>query len=119
MLADDFHFSSSTGLVHHEWLPRFPPVGRENQGVAEIEEIARRSLQAHGTDYALVAGVYPTSSSLLECDGLPTVSFQISVARKGGEVTTISPTISGHPELFFQRLAKTALNTLRKEMLRG
>ena len=119
MLADDFHSSSSTGLVHHEWLPRFPPVGRENHDVAEIEEIARKSLKTHGTDYALVAGVYPTSTSLLECDGLPTVSFQISVARKGGEVTTISPTISGHPELFFQRLAKTALNTLRKEMLRG
>ena len=119
MLADDFHSSSSTGLVHHEWLPRFPPVGRENHDVAEIEEIARKSLKTHGTDYALVAGVYPTSTSLLECDGLPTVSFQISVARKGGEVTTISPAISGHPELFFQRLAKTALNTLRKEMLRG
>lgn len=119
MLADDFHCSSSTGLVHHEWLPRFPQVGSENQDVTEIEEIARKSLKTHGTDYALVAGVYPTSSSLLECDGLPTVSFQISVARKGGEVTTISPTISGHPELFFQRLAKTALNTLRKEMLRG
>jgi len=119
MLADDFHSSSSTGLVHHEWLPRFLPVGHGKHDVAEIEELARRSLKTHGTDYSLVAGVYPTSSSLLQCDGLPTVSFQISVARKNGEVTTISPTISGHPELFYQRLAKTALNTLRKEMLRG
>ena len=118
MLADDFRSSVSAGLVHHEWLTKFQPIGTETNDVAQIEEVARRSLKTHGTDYALVAGIYPTSSSLMQCDGLPTVSFQISVARKWGEVTTVSPTISGHPELFFQRLAKTALNTLRKELLR-
>jgi hypothetical protein len=76
---------------------------------------AKQSISENGSDYAMVVGVYPPSHNIAASDGLPTTNLQVVIANKTGLTTEHTITISGHPELFYQRLAKTALYTLLKE----
>jgi hypothetical protein len=48
---------------------------------------------------------------------LPSTELQVAIVGPANRATLKTKSVSGHPELFYQRLAKTALDLLRKELL--
>lgn len=102
--------STRSGVANLSWVPDTDPVSLE-----QMVHRAKQSIADFRTDYALVVGVYPPSHNIADADGLPTTTLQIVIASKTGLVQEHTMTISGHPELFYQRLAKTALYTFLKE----
>jgi len=102
--------SHRSGVSNLIWVPDTDPVPIE-----QMVQRAKQSISENGSDYAMVVGVYPPSHNIAASDGLPTTNLQVVIANKTGLTTEHTITISGHPELFYQRLAKTALYTLLKE----
>ena len=102
--------STRSGVANLSWIPDTDPVSLE-----QMVHRAKQSIADFRTDYALVVGVYPPSHNIADADGLPTTTLQVVIANKTGLAQEHTMTISGHPELFYQRLAKTALYTLLKE----
>lgn len=102
--------STRSGVANLSWVPDTDPVSLE-----QMVHRAKQSIADFRTDNALVVGVYPPSHNIADADGLPTTTLQIVIASKTGLVQEHTMTISGHPELFYQRLAKTALYTFLKE----
>lgn len=102
--------SPRSSVSNLTWIPDTDPVPIE-----QMVQRAKQTISESGSDYAMVVGVYPPSHNIADSDGLPTTNLQIVIANKTGVATEHTITISGHPELFYQRLAKTALYTLLKE----
>lgn len=123
--------SSEHGLVVAKWL-RSLPDGSPKDGSAEdgsaeslqsvqeqLATMARDIVREGNLDYGLAAGVYPDWESVQSATTLPTTEFCMAVAAGGGQVKTSTIRLGGHPEVFYARLAKTAMNFLRLELLRG
>jgi hypothetical protein len=65
----------------------------------------------------MAVGIYPALSEFSQETSLPTTKLNVAIVDPQGEVIEKSQRVSGHPELFYQRLAKTALDLLRRELL--
>ena len=132
LLSLGFDPSPSYGLQSASWVPHLEnglvqsSIGKDFRNKVILDTLDLKELLCNialqhridtNTDYTLVAGVYPASSSFNPAEGLPNCKFQVAIAKPKGAVHHSVHRILGHPELFYQRLAKTALNTLRKELL--
>ena len=126
MLSDGFDTQANGGLKHLTWLPTRP----ESTDPDWLVNLASRSQQSFKTDYALAVGTYPAISDFESQTSLPWADLQVAIvgpldqaedkADDQGDrrkVVTKSQRVSGHPELFYQRLAKTALDMLRREII--
>ncbi|MFN9625251.1 MAG: competence/damage-inducible protein A [Planctomycetota bacterium] len=113
MLSEGFEPSEDSGLKHLSWLPTFSSSGDPKW----LAKLALNSKAAHATDYAMAVGIYPALSEFSQETSLPTTKLKVAIVDPQGEVMEKSQRVSGHPELFYQRLAKTALDLLRRELL--
>jgi nicotinamide-nucleotide amidase len=124
MLSQGVQPSNLEGLKHLAWHPELPASatthGDANPGESNScpwIDLALQSQQRHQTDYAMAVGVYPPNSSLARESALPSTELQVAIIGPSKKATLKTKLVSGHPELFYQRLAKTALDLLRKELL--
>jgi hypothetical protein len=76
-------------------------------------------LQHRQLDLCLAVGIYPTLSEVRSARLLPSSDFTMCLARNGRSTKTSSVTLGGHPDVLYHRLAKTALNFLRVELIRA
>jgi nicotinamide-nucleotide amidase len=113
MLSEGFEPSLDSGLKHLSWSTSHRTTLDPNQ----LGKLAVESKTAHQTDYALAVGVYPPLSEFSDSTSLPTTLLQVAIVDPEGKTIEKSQLVSGHPELFYQRLAKTALDILRKELI--
>jgi nicotinamide-nucleotide amidase len=108
------HFASIKEMVS--------PVA-ESQSLASILEsdvlcrTAEQMLHGYHLDRCLAVGIYPTQHEVGSAALMPHADFMMYLARRGttGKSTTIS--LGGHPDVLYHRLAKTALNFLRLDLL--
>ncbi|MFM7927586.1 MAG: hypothetical protein ACKO9Q_07705, partial [Pirellula sp.] len=114
MLSEGFEPSEDSGLRHLSWLPH----RQDRDDPQWLATLALNSKDTHKTDYAMAVGVYPAMSEFTNESSLPTTLLEVAIVGPKGGVIEKSQRVSGHPELFYQRLAKTALDLLRRE-LRG
>lgn len=113
MLSDGFEPSQDSGLKHLSWLPNRP----DSEDSKWLVKLALESKTTHHTDYALAVGFYPPLSEFTNESSLPTTLLHVVIVDPQGEAIEKTQRVSGHPELFYQRLAKTAIDLLRKELL--
>jgi nicotinamide-nucleotide amidase len=113
MLSDGFEPSQDSGLKHLSWLPNRP----DSEDSKWLVKLALESKTTHHTDYALAVGIYPPLSEFTNESSLPTTLLHVVIVDPQGEAIEKTQRVSGHPELFYQRLAKTAIDLLRKELL--
>lgn len=113
MLSDDFKPDASSGLKHLEWLPTLDGPETQERLIAMAKDLQKQT-QA---DYCLAVGYYPPSNTFADKDSLPSTELNVVIADSKNNVVAKSQLVSGHPELFYQRLAKTALDILRREIL--
>jgi len=113
MLSDGFSPSSSSGLKHLAWLPTL----LADSDPKQLVELAQKYHRDSSSDYVMAVGFYPPADSLINEKSLPTTDLQVCIIGPAGRIVTKSQRVSGHPELFYQRLAKTALDMLRRELL--
>jgi len=112
------------GLVDARWMRRWSESDDgELDDVVGIQqhlmELAEAYREESGLDYYLAVGVYPDLENVQQGSSLPTTDFSIALARRGSNPKGTTVGLGGHPEVFYARLAKTALNFLRLELLRG
>jgi nicotinamide-nucleotide amidase len=117
------------GLVEARWFRRLSESadgegekGERENGVGiqqHLMQVAEAYREASGLDYYLAVGVYPDLEHVKQESSLPTTDFSIALARRGSNPKGTTVSLGGHPEVFYARLAKTALNFLRLELLRG
>ena len=118
MLSEGLEPSRPGGLKHLAWQPLLPASATASDFNSQsLAELALQSKQLHMTDYAMAVGVYPPSSSFARESSLPSTELQVAIVGPANRATLKTKSVSGHPELFYQRLAKTALDLLRKELL--
>jgi len=113
LLSENLKPNSSSGLKHLEWIPTID--GPETQ--EQLIELAIDRLGRTRADYSLAVGYYPPSNSFAKQGSLPSTEFNVVIAHSKNQVDVKSQIVSGHPELFYQRLAKTALDTLRRKII--
>jgi len=113
MLSEGFEPSEDSGLRHLSWLSH----RQDTDDPKWLAKLALNSKAVHETDYAMAVGIYPALSEFTNESSLPTTLLQVAILGPQGDVIEKSQRVSGHPELFYQRLAKTALDFLRRELL--
>jgi nicotinamide-nucleotide amidase len=116
--------SGEYGLTQSRWLNSFPkqgsrPVLSQDEIVAELVELASSLLRDSDLDAALAVGIYPSIEQVMDGRSLPTTDFSMAFVRRSGPCATSTVSLGGHPEVFYARLAKTALNFVRLEVLNG
>lgn len=118
--------SSPYGMVEAKWLRALPGDSPKDDSAessqwiqSQLATMARDLVRESNLDYGLAAGVYPDWESVQSATALPTTEFCMAVAAGTGKVKTSAIRLGGHPEVFYARLAKTAMNFLRLELLRG
>lgn len=118
MLSEGIEPNRPGGLKHLSWQPHLPawPIALDPNSQS-LADLALHSKQLHRTDYAMAVGVYPPSNSFPRESSLPSTELQVAIVGPANRATLKTKSVSGHPELFYQRLAKTALDLLRKELL--
>ena len=80
----------------------------------ELAELVRVRFDA---DIGLAFGIYPTPSELAESSRVFEVVYAISLATPAGHIIqTEKRTLAGHPEVVTARIAKTALDTVRRKL---
>jgi nicotinamide-nucleotide amidase len=93
-------------------LSRVQPLGTgradELTTFPALAECLKQTLKA---DIALVCGTYVTPDELLRAD--PKAEVQIAIAAFDAQPEVKTRTIIGHPDILNDRVAKTALDTLR------
>lgn len=113
MLSEDFEPSPTSGLQHLSWISKLP----SSDVPSYLAELAHDLRRNHKTHYAMAVGVYPPSSSFANESSLPSTDLQVVIAGPNDKTVVKNQRVSGHPELFYQRLAKTALDMLRRELI--
>ena len=79
---------------------------------------ADRMLQSHALDRCLAVGVYPTFQEVASAQLMPYSDFTMCLARRGADIKSSTISLGGHPDVLYHRLAKTALNFLRLDLLK-
>ncbi len=80
---------------------------------------AGRLLQFHSLDRCLAVGVYPTWSDVKSAQLMPYADFMMCLVRRDGTTKASTVSLGGHPDVLYHRLAKTALNFLRLDLLKA
>jgi nicotinamide-nucleotide amidase len=80
---------------------------------------AESTCKEYGLDLCLAAGIYPMLEDVRSATLLPYSDFTLCLARSGRSTKSTTVTLGGHPEVIYHRLAKTALNFLRIDLLRA
>lgn len=87
------------------------------------KKIASIAMQKWGCDWLLIVGPYPSHKSINQSNSMPAADYSITVAHLNEntigqpEVTFHAAHIAGHPDILFNRIAKTGIDHLRKAML--
>jgi hypothetical protein len=79
---------------------------------------AERMLQSHALDHCLAVGIYPASQEVESAQLMPYADFTMCLARRGADTKSSTVSLGGHPDVLYHRLAKTALNFLRLDLLK-
>jgi nicotinamide-nucleotide amidase len=82
-----------------------------------LTRAAEAMLQSHALDRCLAVGIYPTSQDVALAPSLPYADFTMCLARRDSETKSSNVSLGGHPDVLYHRLAKTALNFLRLDLL--
>jgi len=88
----------------------------------KLEEILGRAaeqlLQHHALDRCLAVGGYPTLQQVASAQRMPYADLTMCLARRGQPTKASTISLGGHPDVLYHRLAKTALNFLRLDLLK-
>jgi nicotinamide-nucleotide amidase len=79
---------------------------------------AESLLHQHQLDRCLAVGVYPTTQQVVAATLMPYTDLTMCLARTGHPTRTSTVSLGGHPDVLYHRLAKTALNFLRLDLLK-
>ena len=100
-------------------------LGQESTGVTDpsklqesLSHAAQRMLQTHALDRCLAVGIYPTSLEVASAELMPYADFTMCLARRGADTKSSTVSLGGHPDVLYHRLAKTALNFLRLDLVK-
>jgi len=84
-----------------------------------LTRAAESMLSQRDVDVVLAVGAYPTLQEVTRGVGLPYADFTMCVIERGKPPVSTTISLGGHPEVFYHRLAKSALNFLRLELSRA
>jgi nicotinamide-nucleotide amidase len=93
------------------------PDGNASPSVESLRNLAKLIRQSQKADWALVAGPYPPSAALRLLDDRQEDSFFIAVDGPGDRNNARRLRPSGHPDVVLHRIAKQALDDLRRQMI--
>lgn len=80
---------------------------------------AGRLLKLNSLDRCLAVGVYPTWSDVESAQWMPYADFTMHLVRRDGTTKASTVSLGGHPDVLYYRLAKTALNFLRLDLMKA
>lgn len=82
-----------------------------------LPRVAEEMLQRYQLDRCLAVGVYPTKREVEAAALMPLAEFTMCLARCNASTKSTKVSVGGHPDVLYHRLAKTALNFLRLDLL--
>jgi len=101
----------------------FPPPNQQGTVDTSLEQrfthVAEAMLREQDLDLCLVAGTYPSLEEVNAATSLPYADYVMSLARDGKSSKSTTVSLGGHPDVLYHRLAKTALNFLRLDLIRA
>jgi nicotinamide-nucleotide amidase len=118
---------SGSGLVASQRFASISEMnlGQESAVVSDPSKLqeslglaAERMLQSHALDHCLAVGIYPASQEVESAQLMPYADFTMCLARRGADTKSSTVSLGGHPDVLYHRLAKTALNFLRLDLLK-
>ncbi len=95
------------------------PNGDKISSADSLQALARTVRQSQNTDWVLIAGPYPPNALLRQLDDRQEESFAIVVAGPDDKHHYRRLRPSGHPDVVIHRIAKQALDDLRRQMIRN
>ncbi len=103
----------------HNWLTATTQAVREDHG-PELVQIAERIRRQLGASIGLAVSGYPSFVEIATKP--PATTFEFGIAISGGEVLDDDfeqRSLGGHPEVLNARVAKTAMDLLRRQIISG
>lgn len=100
-----------------ELLSKLGTQPASDDGRPSLHELATCVREIFGADIGLAFGTYASPEQLQQHK--PVVDVDVAIAARGLPVDTKSRTIIGHPDILNDRVAKTALDTLRLTLLKA
>jgi nicotinamide-nucleotide amidase len=82
-----------------------------------LAQAAESILVKNSLDRCLAAGVYPSLQEVESAERMPYADFTMCLARRNAPTKTTTVSLGGHPDVLYQRLAKTGLNFLRLDLI--
>lgn len=86
----------------------------ENHLQATVDSIAVRARECLSSDWLLIAGEYPSHSSVANQIGLPPFPFEIGIYSSQSRTAFETVRLGGHPDILNSRFGKSALYLLWK-----
>ncbi|MFN9604161.1 MAG: competence/damage-inducible protein A [Planctomycetota bacterium] len=120
--------SNLTGLVISQQVAGMSELGTDEQEMRDwvagdlekaLSVAADRMLRTHDLDRCLAVGVYPTSNEVTSAALMPHADFAMCLAKRDSASKATTVSLGGHPDVLYHRLAKTALNFLRLDLLKS
>jgi nicotinamide-nucleotide amidase len=120
--------SSRTGMVISQQVASLSELGSDEEEIrawaaGDLENAlsvaANRMLRTHGLDRCLAVGVYPAWNEVASAAMMPYADFAMCLAKRDSASKATTVSLGGHPDVLYHRLAKTALNFLRLDLLKS